>query len=167
MAQIPIENVTWCQNSGMQHTTPFVFILLLCIAISLAGCTGTPPIPVIQPTTAAPAGTQAPAQNNLVVSPTDVVPDNNQVSVTIKEKEYDATIAVAFAGGKGQYLTKSARIVFYRSDGQVINEKLGIKKDDTTILQGTKQTDRVVVYVSQVNGQEYKVADVLREYRTR
>lgn len=152
----------------MQQKIAFIAILLLCAAIGIAGCAGTPNIPVSPPAaTAAPAGTQAPAQNNLVVSPTDVVPDNNQVSVTIKEKEYDATIAVAFAGGKGQYLTKSARIVFYRSDGQVIHENLGIKKDDTTILQGTKQTDRVVVYVSQVNGQEYKVADVLREYRTR
>ena len=70
-------------------------------------------------------------------------------------------------GGKGQILVKSARIVLYRSDGQVINEKLGINKDDTTNLQGTKQTDRVVVYVSEVNGKEYKVADVLSEYRTR
>lgn len=152
----------------MQNTIPVVAILFLCAAIGLAGCISPTSTTATPPTATAPAATQAPsAQNNLVVSPTDVIPENNQVSVTIKEKEYDATIAVAFAGGKGQYLTKSARIVFYRSDGQVISEKLGIKKDDTTILQGSKQTDRVVVYVSQVNGQEYKVADVLREYRTR
>lgn len=152
----------------MQHTTSFVAILLLCAAIGIAGCTGTPNIPVIQPTAAAPAATQAPsAQNNLVVSPTDSMPGNIAVSVMVQEKVYDGTIPVVFGGGKGQYLAKSARIVLYRSDGQVINEKLGINKDDTTRLQGTLQTDRVVVYVSEVNGQEYKVADVLSEYRVR
>jgi len=101
------------------------------------------------------------------VSPTSVVPDNNQVSVIVQEKVYDATIPVVFDGGKGQYLVKSARVVLYRSDGQVITQKLGINKGDTVTLQGTKQTDRVVAYVAESNGQEYKVTDVLSEYRTR
>jgi len=101
------------------------------------------------------------------VSPTSVVPDNNQVSVIVQEKVYDATIPVVFDGGKGQYLVKSARVVLYTSDGRVITEKLGINKGDTVTLPGTKQTDRVVAYVSESNGQEYKVTDVLSEYRTR
>jgi hypothetical protein len=154
----------------MQNNNVFLAILLLCAAIGIAGCTGTPQIPALPSTAAASAATQAPSappQNNLVVSPTDVIPDNNAVSVIVQEKVYDATIPVVFGGGKGQYLVKSARVVLYRSDGQVITENLGIKKDDTVRLQGTKQTDRVVVYVSEVNGVEYKVADVLSEYRTR
>jgi hypothetical protein len=154
----------------MQHTITFLAIVLLCAAIGIAGCTGTTGTPA-QPaaTAAAPAATQAaaPATNNLVTSPTDVVPDNNAVSVIVQEKIYDATIPVVFDGGKGQYLVKSARVVLYRSDGQVINQNLGIKKGDLVSLQGTRQTDRVVAYVSEVNGQEYKVADVLSEYRTR
>lgn len=152
----------------MQQKIAVIAILLLCAAIGIVGCTGTPNIPVSQPAaTAAPAGTQAPAQNNLVVSPTDAVPDNNQVSVIVQEKEYSAIIPVVFDGGKGQYLVKSAQVTLYRSDGQVITKPLGIKKGDLVNLEGTKQTDRVVVYVSQVNGQTYKVADVLSEYRTR
>jgi hypothetical protein len=144
-------------------------ILLLCAAIGIAGCTGTTGTPA-QPAPATPASPQAaavPATNNLVVSPTDVVPDNNQVSVIVQEKEYDATISVVFDGGKGQYLVKSARVTLYRSDGQVMNENLGIKKGDLVKLQGTKQTDRVVAWVTEVNGQEYKVADATSEYRTR
>jgi hypothetical protein len=101
------------------------------------------------------------------VSPTDVVPDNNQVSVIVQEKEYNANIPVVFDGGKGQYLVKSAQVTLYRSDGQVITKPLGIRKGDVVNLEGTRQTDRVVVHVSQVNGQTYKVADVLSEYRTR
>jgi hypothetical protein len=153
----------------MQNNIVFLAILLLCAAIGIAGCTSSTSTPA-QPATTASAATQAPSappQNNLVVSPTDVIPDNNAVSVIVQEKVYDATIPVVFDGGKGQYLVKSARGVLDRSDGQVMNANLGIKKGDEARLQGTKQTDRVVVYVSEVNGVEYKVADVLSEYRTR
>jgi len=155
----------------MQHTIAFLIVLLLCAAIGAAGCTGPSGTPAQPAATAgAPAATQAaaaPATNNLVTSPTDVIPDNNQVSVIVQEKEYSAKIPVVFDGGKGQYLVKSARVVLYRSDGQVMNANLGIKKGDLVNMEGTKQTDRVVVYVSEVNGMEYKVADVLSEYRTR
>jgi hypothetical protein len=68
----------------MQKKTSFLLILLLCAAIGIAGCTGTTGTPATPSAPGAPAGTQvpsAPAQNNLVPSPTDVVPDNNQVSV--------------------------------------------------------------------------------------
>jgi len=151
----------------MQQKIPFV-LLLICMAIGLAGCTSPATIPVSLPSDGTPAATQAPpAQNNLVVSPTDVVPDNNQVSVIVQEKEYNANIPVVFDGGKGQYLVKSAQVTLYRSDGQVITKPLGIRKGDVVNLEGTRQTDRVVVHVSQVNGQTYKVADVLSEYRTR
>ena len=116
--------------------------------IGIAGCTGTTSTPAQPAATAgAPAATQAAAaapQNNLVPSPTDVVPDNNAVSVIVQEKVYDATIPVVFDGGKGQYLVKSAKVTVYRSDGQVITEVLGIKKGDEVRIQGTKQTDRVV-----------------------
>jgi hypothetical protein len=153
----------------MQQKIAFLAILLLCAAIGTAGCTGAPNTPAL-PVPGAPAATQAaaaPATNNLVVSPTDVIPDNNQVSVIVQEKEYDATISVVFDGGKGQYLVKSAQVTLYRSDGQVITQNLGIKKGDLVKLQGTKQTDRVVAYVSEVNGETYKVADTMSPYRTR
>lgn len=153
----------------MQKIT-FLAILLLCAAIGITGCTA--PNAPSQPAapSAAPAATQAavaPAANSLIPSPTDVVPDNNQVSVIVQEKEYNANIPVVFDGGKGQYLVKSASVTIYRSDGTTETVSLGIKKGDIVNLQGTKQTDRVVAFVSQVNGETYKVADVLREYRTR
>jgi hypothetical protein len=155
----------------MQHKLSFLVILLVCAAIGLAGCTGTTGTPATQPATAGTAAatqaSSAPAQNNLVPSPTDVVPDNNAVTVYVQEKVYDGTIPVVMGGGKGQILVKSARVVLYTSDGRELPYPLGINKDDTTKLQGTKQTDRVVVYVAEVNGQEYKVVDVLSEYRTR
>jgi hypothetical protein len=153
----------------MQQKISFLLILFVCAAIGVAGCTGTTSTPA-QPAPAATAGTQAaaaPATNNLVAGPTDVIPDNNQVSVIVQEKEYNANIPVVFDGGKGQYLVKSASVTLYRSDGQVKTVSLGIKKGDIVNLEGTKQTDRVVAYVTEVNGETYKVADTLSPYRTR
>jgi len=155
----------------MQKTVPVLVILVLCAAAAFAGCTGPTGTPAVQPpSVGAPAATQAAsasAQNNLVPSPTDVMPDNNYVSVIVQEKEYNANIPVVFDGGKGQYLVKSASVTLYRSDGKVSTVNLGIKKGDLVNLEGTKQTDRVVAYVTEVNGQTYKVADVLIPYRTR
>jgi hypothetical protein len=155
----------------MQNKISILVVLLLCAVIGIAGCTGTTSTPAQPATAGSPAATQAsssaPATNNLVVSPTDVVPDNNQVSVIVQEKEYNANIPVVFDGGKGQYLVKSASVTLYRSDGQTKTVNLGIKKGDVVNLEGTKQTDRVVAYVTEVNGQTYKIADVLSEYRTR
>jgi hypothetical protein len=108
------------------------------------------------------------AATNLVISPTDSIPDNNAVTVTVQEKVYDGKIPVVFNGGRGQNLVKSIEVTLYTSDGQVKTSNLGINKDDTISLQGTKDPnnpDRVVVYVSEMNGVSYKVADVLSTYR--
>lgn len=96
------------------------------------------------------------------------MPQNNAVTVTVQEKVYDGTIPVVFNGGYGQALVKTIAVTLYRSDGLVMTAKVGTNKDDTVSLQGTKDPnnpDRVVVYVTEMNGQTYKVADVLSTYR--
>ncbi|WP_424026422.1 hypothetical protein [Methanoregula sp.] len=151
----------------MQYKNTVTVILLLCAVIAFAGCTvptGPGPSATTAPVSGSYAGS-ASAESNLVPSPTDAMPDNNAVSVTVQEKVYDATIPVVFDGGKGQYLVKSIDVTLYTSDGQVTTAKIGTNKDDLVTLQGTRQTDRVVVTVSEMNGQTYKVADVLSPYR--
>ncbi|MCK9632741.1 MAG: hypothetical protein M0R30_14005 [Methanoregula sp.] len=154
----------------MQYKTTVLVILLVCAAIAFAGCTGTTPTGPAgtSPADTAKAETYAgspAAEAGLITSPTDVVPENNAVTVTVQEKVYDGTIPVVFNGGTGQNLVKSIEVTLYTSDGQVKTASLGIKKDDTVDLKGTRQTDRVVVHVSEMNGQTYKVADVLVPYR--
>lgn len=151
----------------MQGRYTVFFILILCTAVFIAGCTGTTgPAPA---TGSASAG-GASSGNNLVPSPTDVVPENNQVSVTVKQKEYNGKIAVVFDGGRGQSLVSSIDVTLYRSDGTTETAKIGKNKGDQVEFVGTKDPnnpDRVVVYVSQMNGQTYKVTDVISEYRQR
>lgn len=150
----------------MQFKYAIIPVLILCAAVIVAGCTS--------PTTgssggASPVSGSSPSSGaSLVPSPTDVIPENNQVSVTVKEKEYNGKIYVVFDGGRGQALVSSIDVTLYRSDGQTSTAKIGKNKGDEVILEGTKDPnnpDRVVVYVSEVNGQTYKVADVISEYR--
>ena len=150
----------------MQYKITVPVIILLCIVIVFAGCTGTRTSS--GPATSVSSSGSASAADNLITTPTDSIPDNNFVSVTVQEKVYDGTIPVTFDGGKGQSLVSSIDVTLYRSDGQIIPAKIGKNKGDEVILEGTKnpdKPDRVVVYVSEMNGQTYKVADVLSPYR--
>jgi len=92
---------------------------------------------------------------------------SNAITVTVKEKDYLGKIPVVFDGGTGQIHVTKIDVTLYRSDGQVQTATVGTDKEDTVELDGTKQTDRVVVYVSFDNGQRLKTNDVLSAYRTR
>ena len=149
----------------MQYKYAVSALLLVCAAVILAGCTGTTGPSGTTMSTSSGSGVSG---GNLAVSPTDVIPENNVVSVTVKEKEYNGKIAVVFDGGKGQNLVSSVDVTLYRSDGKTETAKIGKNKGDEVILEGTRDPnnpDRVVVYVSEMNGQTYKVTDVLSEYR--
>jgi hypothetical protein len=133
-----------------------VAAVLVCLAVAIAGCTSSS------------SGSSSGSASSLTTSPTDAVPASNAVTVTVQEKVYDGTIPVVFNGGNGQGLVKSIDVTVYRSDGQVEKATIGTNKDDSVKIQGTKDPnnpDRVVVYVSEMNGQTYKVADVLSAYR--
>jgi hypothetical protein len=89
------------------------------------------------------------------------------VTVDVGEKDYLGTIPVIFQGGMGQVHVKKIDVTLYRSDGQTKTYTIGTKKGDYAELEGTKQTDRVVVIVSMDNGQKYTTNDALSAYRTR
>ncbi|MFA6226385.1 MAG: hypothetical protein WC620_09505 [Methanoregula sp.] len=152
----------------MQYRITLPVIFLICAAIAIAGCTGTQNSPAA--TTAGSgtgsSGTSAPAGNR-VVSPTDAVPEYNLVKADVGEKDYLGTIPVIFQGGMGQIHVKKIDVTLYRSDGQVKTATIGTNKGDQVELEGTKQTDRVVVRISMDNGQSYTINDVQSPYRTR
>jgi hypothetical protein len=155
----------------MQYRVTFSIIILLCAALVIAGCTGTQNAPAAPAAPAAgsgagSSGTPASA-GNMVVSPTDAVPDYNMVTADVGEKDYLGNIPVIFQGGMGQIHVKKIDVTLYRSDGQVRTATIGTKKGDQVELEGTKQTDRVVVRVSMDNGQSYTINDLMSSYRTR
>jgi hypothetical protein len=152
----------------MQYRCTLSLIILICVALAIAGCSGTQNAPAAP---AAGAGTGNPGSPasavNIVVSPTDAVPEYNMVRADIGEKDYLGNIPVIFQGGMGQIHVKKIDVTLYRSDGQVTSATIGTKKGDQVELEGTRQTDRVVVSVSMDNGQRYIINDVLSPYRTR
>jgi len=152
----------------MQYRVTISIIILICAALAIAGCTGTQNAPS---SPAAGSGTGSSGSSaytgNLGVSPTDSVPDYNLVMADVGEKDYLGNIPVIFQGGMGQIHVKKIDVTLYRSDGQIVNKQMGIMKGDQVELEGTKQTDRVVVRVSMDNGQSYTINDVMSPYRTR
>jgi hypothetical protein len=153
----------------MQYKITVTAIILLCMVMAFAGC--TVPAGTGSGSSGTAAGTSssgaASAADNLVPSPTDVVPDQNLVTINIGEKDYLGNIPVTFEGGMGQIHVTKIEVTLYRSDGQVKNDTIKTNKGENVDLEGTKQNDRVVVYVSFDNGQRLKTNDIISAYRTR
>ena len=146
-----------------------IMIVLLCSALAIAGCTGTPASPAAPtPASGTPAGSgTSPASSGVTLTtvPTDIVPGTNQVTVDVGVKDYLGNIEVIYQGGMGQIHVKKITAKITRADGQTQIKPLENKKGSTVELEGTKQTDRIEVWVDMDNGQTYKINDVLREYR--
>ena len=58
-------------------------------------------------------------------------------------------------------------VTLNRADGQVKTGEVGIMVDDLVTLEGTKNTDRVMVYVTMKDGKRYKVRDELVSFKAR
>jgi hypothetical protein len=153
----------------MQNQHALLIITLLCTLIILAGCTGTQNSPV-SPQGTAPAGTQtvsaASAGPDLVPSPTDSIIEANRVNVLV-EKDYLGNVIVTFQGGSGLQQVNKIDVTLNRADGQVKTADVGINVDDSVTLEGTKNTDRVMVYVTMKDGKRYKIVDSLVPFKAR
>ncbi len=153
----------------MKPVTFCILTVLVCIAAVLAGCTttnGTPAATATQAATTA-GSTATAASDNLVPSPTDALPSQNMVTVSVGEKDYAGMIPVEFSGGTGQIHVKKIDVTLYRADGEVTTASIPPNKGDRVELEGTRQTDRVVVYITFDNGDYKKTNDETRSYRTR
>lgn len=153
----------------MQIKTIILITGLLCVLLAIAGCTGTQNSPVVTQGTV-PANTQTasptPAGPDLVVSPTDSIIDANKVNVNV-EKDYLGNVIVTFQGGNGLQQVNKIDVTLNRADGKVIPGEVGIRVGDQETLEGTKNTDRVMVYVTMKDGKRYKIFDALMPYRPR
>jgi hypothetical protein len=143
-------------------------LILLCILLVLSGCTGTQNAPT-SPAPTTPAATvppAAPAGPDLEPSPTDTIVDANKVNINV-EKDYLGNVIVTFQGGSGLNQVNKIDVTLNRADGLVKTADVGIKVDDSVTLEGSKNTDRIMVYVSMKDGKRYKIIDALVPYRAR
>ncbi|MEN6610252.1 MAG: hypothetical protein ABFC24_05370 [Methanoregulaceae archaeon] len=150
----------------MQLKELVVVVSVLILLMVAAGCTGSSGSSSGSPASA--TGTSsAPAGSDLTPTATDALPNGYSVTVDVGEKDYLGKVAVIFQGGDGQIHTKSGTATLTRADGQVVTGTFGNTKGSEAELQGTKQTDRIQVWVTMDNGKTYKIIDKQVEYRTR
>jgi hypothetical protein len=151
----------------MQNQRTVQVIALLCILLILAGCTGpqnTPAAPQQPVTVNTQSVSTASAGPDLVPSPTDSIIEANKVNFNI-EKDHLANVIVTFQGGSGLQQVNKIDVTLNRADGQVKTGEVGILVDDSVTLEGTKNTDRVMVYVSMKDGKRYKLRDELISFK--
>jgi hypothetical protein len=146
-------------------------LAILCMILATAGCTGSPaaPAPAATPVPqpAAAGGTvTTPESASLIPGPVDSLGSARSVTVRI-EKDYLGTIHATFQGGPGLGLVRKIVVTVNRADGQVKSTEVGIKLDDAATLEGTKQTDRVMVFATLNDGKTYKIFDDLVAYKPR
>jgi len=98
-------------------------------------------------------------------SPTDSIIDANMVNIDV-EKDYLGNVIVTFQGGAGLQQVNRISATLNRADGQVKTSDVGILVGDTATLEGTKDTDRVMVSVTMKNGKTYKLVDQLVPFKS-
>ena len=131
-----------------------VLIFMIGAFVLCAGCNSLP-------------GQQS-TPKTLTTSPTDTVPLESGISVSVAEKDpIYKTVNVTFDGGNGQVQVKDIEVLFTGGDGTSGTKKLNPVKGETVTFQGSDETDKIVVYVTYFNGERYKIIDKLVETRTR
>jgi ABC-type glycerol-3-phosphate transport system substrate-binding protein len=145
-----------------------LIVTLLCMLLALAGCSGSPSAPATPQATAkvASPSAAAPSGPDMVPSPTDSIIEANKVNFNV-EKDHLGSITVTFQGGNGLAQVNKIDVTLNRADGQVKTANVGINMGDEATLEGTKDTDRIIVYVTMKDGKRYKLVDSLVAYRTR
>ncbi len=155
--------------SGMHFNHAISGFVLICMLLAFSGCTGTqnPPVTPVAVTSAGVAPSAAvTAGADLVPSPTDNLLEANKVNVNV-EKDYLGNVIVTFQGGSGLQQVNKIDVALNRADGIVKTADVGITLDATATLEGTKNTDRVIVYVTMKDGRRYKIVDSLLPFRAR
>ncbi len=147
-------------------TLAIIFIgVVAVLAIITAGCTqqGTvTPVQTTLPTTVPATPSPVVTQYSLVPEPTDVVPPQYSVKITVEKNTIstDPYITVSFRGGQGLGFVEQMQAVVYTSDGREEEQSKDNPQMNTQIvLPGTTGTDRVMVYIVLDTGDRYKVID--------
>jgi hypothetical protein len=150
--------------------------LVLAVLLTVAGCSSpeqpvvTPaptPVPTPEPTT--PPTPVPTTQASIIPGPTDTLPPQWPVSITVeKSGMYSTTIITHFDGGKGLMFVSRMNVRVTHPDGTVLTNGMDKPKmGDTIEIPGTSGTDRVEVTLNMASGEAYKVIDQQMAYKSR
>jgi hypothetical protein len=127
------------------------------------------PIETPPPTAATTAVPTAKPTNALQPVPTDVVAENQQVTVSVeKAGTYSTTIIAYLNGGKGLSSVSKMEVRVTHPDGSVVTDMVDKPGMGASLeLEGTKGNDRVEVILTMKSGSVFRVYDQLVPYKSR
>ena len=159
----------------MNYRIMLSLALVLGVLLGLAGCS-SPEQPVVTPTptpvpTTVPTTPPTPVPTttaSTIPGPTDTLPPQWPVSVTVeKSGMYSTTIITHFDGGKGLIFVSRMDVRVTHPDGTVLTDgKAKPGMGDTVEVAGTSGNDRVEVRLTMANGGVYKVIDQQMGYKS-
>lgn len=161
----------------MHSSFRVILPLILVLSILTAGCTHTASAPAapaatpspasLPPVTAQPAvpvtpGTTVTASCSLEPGPTDQVPEDESVSITVSRNTdtETPTISARLNGGFGLGQVERMTMTVIRSDCVTEQDLRDAPNEGYTLtLMGTLKTDRVIVVLTMDSGKVYTVID--------
>jgi len=154
----------------MKTSTVLVLIVLVCSAVILAGCTSSQNASPAGSSGSSSSPSSTASSSTLTTGPTDVMPTNAAVTISVGQRNDQGKIQVTFNGGSGQINVNGATVTLTRADGSIETKSLGFEAGDQVTMDGTPRTpgdlrgvtDRIQASVSMNNGQTYNIVDVLR-----
>lgn len=152
----------------MRRATVLAVAGLLALCVLMAGCT-SPTATEIQPVETTPAPTipltTASSVATVVATPeaAQTLPPEQYVDLVLTKQRPDSSIHLLFNGGKGEMFVQNIMMKVTLSNGEVTEEYMnnGARKPrrgDELIMEGTRSTDHVQVFVTSA-GTTYKVID--------
>ncbi len=151
--------------------------LILVLSILAAGCTHTPSAPAAQPATPSPAslspvtaqpalpappGTTPSASCSLEPGPTEQVPEDESISITVSRNTdtETPTISARLNGGLGLGQVERMTLTVIRSDCVTEQDLRDAPTAGYSLTRmGTTKTDRVIVTLTMTSGKQYTVID--------
>ncbi len=140
-----------------------ILAIFVCGLVLAAGCTQqeVPATPTPSPTPTAPPPDLSP-------KPTDTVPAEYSVLVTVSRNTYsfNPLVRVEFRGGRGMALISSLDAEVIRENGTIGTARLQKPAiGEFMEILGTTGKDRVIVTATMMNGERYRIYDQVLEFR--
>lgn len=168
---------------GVRWLLVRAFVLGLFIVIAVIGLVWLASIPLLAlwqssietgsvPPQNIPAGqaTTSPTATGTVLPAMTIeqLPRTSEVFVSVQQKDSAGHVIVRFEGGPGRSMVKDIEVRLTRADGSTERATMDPKTEFPEVaFMGSKETDRVEVFVRLLSGKTYKIMDEPVMYRQR
>jgi hypothetical protein len=143
-----------------------VWLAAIPVLSIMHGSGSTGPAMPVTPRPSVDGATPSAAALAPVTGSVEFLPHDYDVLFSVQPKDSAGRVTVQFDGGRGRSFVKEVEVSLTRPDGTVVTGLMGMQAEfPEVILQGSRGTDRVAVFVRFLSGKTYKVMDEQVPYR--